>query len=111
MSYHEGPTHGRPSTAESARRSKQVAVHLEGGPRDGDVITYGQPLPKTLVVHSKGAGWNDYQRKPNTTTYVHEFSTKTAEQEIDEAWYGETTSVRPESNSSQSSCAGTDAEG
>jgi len=75
MSYSENPSHGRPSTSPPAKKSKQLLVTLEGGPRDGDHVHYGQPLPKTIVVHSKNAGWVDYQRKPNSTTYVYDWET------------------------------------
>lgn len=69
MSWPDNP-HGKRSTAQAAKRSRQISVKLQGGPRGGDVINYPEPLPKTLVVHSKTAGWVDYQRKPATTTYV-----------------------------------------
>lgn len=49
---------------------------LQGGPRNGDRVKYGQPLPKNLVVYSKGAGWQDYYRKPNTSTYIHVAETR-----------------------------------
>ena len=70
MGYIDNP-HGRPSTAKPQKRSRQVALKLTGGPCDGDMVTYGQPLPETLVVHSKTAGWVDYTRKPATTEYVY----------------------------------------
>lgn len=102
MSYHDGPTHGKPSSAPPAKRSRQVAVKLTGGPRDGDVVTYGQPLPPNLVVFAKDAGkWVDYYRKPNSTEYLagKEFwqeyggttpeSRKQAQAEIDQHWAGD----------------------
>ena len=68
MSYHENPI-GKRATAPIGKRSKQVSVLLKGGPRDGDVVNYGQPLPKTLVL-SSDLGYVDYYRKPGTTTYI-----------------------------------------
>lgn len=70
MTYHDTPIHGKPATAPPAKRSKQVSLTLQGGPRDGDRVTYGQPLPKTLVV-STNNGWQEYYRKPQTTTYIY----------------------------------------
>lgn len=71
MTYRENPSHGRPVENPPAKRSKQVSVRLQGGPRDGDLVTYGQPLPKTLVVYSDTEGWTDYHRKPRTTVYEY----------------------------------------
>lgn len=63
-------THGRRSTAKPASRSRQIALKIEGGPRHGDIVTYGQPLPKILVLHT-GNGWEDHVRKGKTSTYVY----------------------------------------
>lgn len=71
MSYHGASNgYGKSSSAPPARRSRQVSVSLTGGPRDGDRVLYGQPLPKTLVVSSE-IGYVDYYRKPGTTTYEY----------------------------------------
>lgn len=80
MSYHDQPHHRKSKGPEGqldghahhSQKSRQVSVLLKGGPRDGDAVTYGQPLPKTLVVASD-QGYQDYERKPNTTTYIHKF--------------------------------------
>lgn len=50
--------------------ARDIKCHLKGGPRDGDTVSYGQPLPKTLVI-SSDKGFQDYTRKPGSTTFVH----------------------------------------
>ena len=69
VSYHDGPHHGQPIKASPGKRSKQCLLKIEGGPRAGDLVQYGQPLPDRLVL-SSSKGWVDYVRKPSTTTYV-----------------------------------------
>lgn len=61
---------GKPATAPAQRRSRQCFVELQDGPRDGDHVEYGQPLPETLVVSSR-IGWVDYSRKGGTSQYVY----------------------------------------
>lgn len=57
-------------TRNDSKRSLQVDVKLEGGPRDGDIVNYGQPLPNTLVIKTE-RGWVDYYRKPGSSTYTY----------------------------------------
>lgn len=71
MSYRDVPNHGRASVMPPGKASKQINIYLQGGPRDGDLLRYGQPLPKVLVVHGE-TGWKDYFRKPNSTTYIYQ---------------------------------------
>jgi hypothetical protein len=51
--------------------NQKAKVHFVGGPHDGEDSEYFSPLPKILALHSKGAGWEDYYRKPNSTEYVY----------------------------------------
>ncbi|QGJ90121.1 hypothetical protein HWC80_gp091 [Mycobacterium phage Indlulamithi] len=51
--------------------TKQVKLH--GGPKDGEVYPYGDPLPKVLVIaevsERKGPVYHDYMQVGETEDY------------------------------------------
>lgn len=62
-------TQGRRSEGFKKKPRGNVSILLRGGPKDGEVLTYSQPLPPVLVVCDKQTMlYHDYRRSGDGKT-------------------------------------------